>query len=52
MTLGEMIDRIRTAYGLPITGKLGDADLKVIDVLKEMYDAGASAAKRKVAGEA
>jgi hypothetical protein len=45
VTVGEMIDRIRAAYGLPITGTLTDADLKVLDVLNDMRVVGVRVGK-------
>lgn len=45
-TLGDMVNRIRAAYELPITETLTDADLKVIDVLNEVRAIGVSVGKR------
>jgi hypothetical protein len=47
VTVGEMIDRIRIAYGLPITGMLTDVDLKVLDVLNDMRAVGVRVGKRE-----
>jgi hypothetical protein len=46
-TLGALVDRIRAAYGLPVTDGLTDDDFKVIDVLNEMREIGIRVGKRE-----
>ena len=50
-TIGALVDRIRAAYGLPITGGLSDDDIKVIDVLNEVREIGIRVGKREASKE-
>jgi hypothetical protein len=50
VTLGEMLNRIRAAYGLPITDRLTDADMEVIDVLSGMWTIGVRVGKKEAGG--
>ncbi len=51
-TTGEMIARIRAAYGLPVTDTLTDEDMEVADVLVETWKHGKQVGERKAAKEA
>jgi hypothetical protein len=46
-TIGAFLNRIRAAYGLPVTDTLGDDDIKVIDVLNEVRAVGVRVGKRE-----
>jgi hypothetical protein len=50
-TLGALVDRIRAAYGLPVTGGLSEDDIKVIDVLNEVREIGVRVGKREASKE-
>ena len=50
-TTGEFIGRIRTAYGLPASDTLTEADLEVVTILGEIWEIGKTVGMRE-AGKA